>query len=116
MNSTGTIELRDFIRDIPDYPKPGILFKDITPLLRNPATFRLAIERMADHHRDLSIDVVVAAEARGFIFAHRGHWGWICRLQPGASYLRHSHSYELIRNRHVGNASMASSGSAGPDR
>lgn len=62
-------DLTKYIRDIPDFPKPGILFKDITPLLANPAAFKEAIRRMADHYRGRKIDAVVAAEARGFIFA-----------------------------------------------
>ena len=63
------VELKDYIRDIPDFPKPGILFRDITPLLSAPVVFREAIRRMADHFRGQPIDVIVAAEARGFIFA-----------------------------------------------
>ena len=63
------IDLKTFIRDIPDFPKPGILFRDITPLLASPAAFREAIRRLAEHYRGEKIDVVVAAEARGFIFA-----------------------------------------------
>ena len=63
------IDLTKYIRDIPDFPKPGILFKDITPLLASPEAFREAIRRMAGHFRDQRVDAVVAAEARGFIFA-----------------------------------------------
>jgi adenine phosphoribosyltransferase len=63
------LTLTDFIRDIPDFPKPGILFRDITPLLAHPAAFRQAIIEMAAPFRDEKIDVVAAAEARGFIFA-----------------------------------------------
>lgn len=61
-------ELTDFIYDVPDYPKPGIMFKDITPLLGNPAALALAIERMANPYRGKGIDLVVGAESRGFIF------------------------------------------------
>ncbi len=61
--------LKDFIRDIPDFPKPGILFRDITPLLAAPEAFGESIRRFANHYRDRDIDVIVAAEARGFIFA-----------------------------------------------
>jgi adenine phosphoribosyltransferase len=64
-----TLDLNQFIRDIPDFPKPGIVFKDITPLLASRDAFRATIGRMADQFRDRNIDVVVAAEARGFIFA-----------------------------------------------
>jgi adenine phosphoribosyltransferase len=67
--STNTTNLRDFIRDIPNFPKPGILFRDITPLLASPVGFRAAIEQLAEQYRDRVVDVIVAAEARGFIFA-----------------------------------------------
>ncbi len=63
------MDLHKFIRDIPDFPKPGILFKDITPLLANPPAFRNAIDRMADHYRRVPFDTVAAVEARGFLFA-----------------------------------------------
>src|ERR1700752_1522424 len=63
------LNLTDFIRSIPDFPKPGILFRDITPLLRSPAAFREAIVQMASPYRGMQIDVIAAAEARGFIFA-----------------------------------------------
>ncbi len=69
MSSHSTIDLRDYIRDIPDFPKPGILFRDITPLLASPTAFGEAIRRMVEHYRDVPIDAIVAAEARGFIFA-----------------------------------------------
>jgi len=63
------INLADHIRDIPDFPKPGILFRDITPLLAAPAAFRRAVVDLANPFRQEKIDVVAAAEARGFIFA-----------------------------------------------
>ena len=69
MAATVELDLKSFIRDIPDFPKPGILFRDITPLLAAPEAFRTAVGRLADQYRSESIDVVVAAEARGFIFA-----------------------------------------------
>jgi len=56
------------IRDIPDFPKPGILFRDITPLLQDPAGLSLAVEFLTQPFRDKHIDVVVGAESRGFIF------------------------------------------------
>jgi adenine phosphoribosyltransferase len=62
-------DLKKFIRDIPDFPKPGILYRDITPLLASPEAFGEAIKQMAERFRDSSIDAIVAAEARGFIFA-----------------------------------------------
>ena len=64
-----TIKLDDFIRDVADFPKPGIVFKDITPLLANPKALRMAIDQMAEKVSDLKIDVIAAAEARGFLFA-----------------------------------------------
>jgi adenine phosphoribosyltransferase len=59
--------LRSRIRDIPDYPKPGILFKDITPLLLDPEALDAATVALADWARPRDVDLVVAAEARGFI-------------------------------------------------
>jgi len=63
------MDLAKYIRDIPDFPRPGILFKDITPLLAEPRAFRQAIELFQEHYRDRRIDAVAAAEARGFLFA-----------------------------------------------
>jgi adenine phosphoribosyltransferase len=63
------MDLARYIRDIPDFPKPGILFKDITPLLAEPAAFQEAIDRLADQYRAEKIDAIAAAEARGFLFA-----------------------------------------------
>jgi len=63
------VRLTDYIRDVPDFPKPGILFRDITPLLADAAAFREVIQQLAAHYREAGIDVVAAAEARGFIFA-----------------------------------------------
>lgn len=62
-------DLKRFIRSIPDFPKPGILFRDITPLLASPVALRSAIDLMARHYQGQRIDAVAAAEARGFIFA-----------------------------------------------
>jgi adenine phosphoribosyltransferase len=61
------MSLAGFIRDIPDFPKPGIVFKDITPLLLDPGALDTAVRGLADWARPLEIDLVVAAEARGFI-------------------------------------------------
>jgi adenine phosphoribosyltransferase len=63
------MDLKQYIRDIPDFPKPGILFKDITPLLSAPAAFAEAVRRMAAHYKNKPIASVAAAEARGFLFA-----------------------------------------------
>ncbi len=63
------MDLAKYIRDIPDFPKPGILFKDITPLLAEPRAFQESIDRMHEHYRGRQVDAVAAAEARGFLFA-----------------------------------------------
>lgn len=65
----GALDLSKFIRDIPDFPKPGILFKDITPLLIDPAAFGETIRRMCAPFSGKGINRVAAAEARGFLFA-----------------------------------------------
>ncbi len=61
--------LREKIREIPDFPKPGILFYDITTLLKDPAAYRESIELMLEPYRGERIDVVVGMESRGFIFS-----------------------------------------------
>lgn len=61
-------KLRDLIRDVPDFPKPGVTFKDITPLLAHPAGLSLAVEYLTQPFRGMNIDLVVGAESRGFIF------------------------------------------------
>ncbi len=64
----GVAQLEKLIRDVPDFPKPGIVFKDITPLLRDPAGLSLAVEYLTQPFRSQRVDVVVGAESRGFIF------------------------------------------------
>jgi adenine phosphoribosyltransferase len=61
------LDLRAYVRDIPDFPRAGIVFKDITPLLLNPGALDGAVARLARFARELEIELVVAAEARGFI-------------------------------------------------
>ena len=61
-------QLHDFLRDVPDFPKPGILFKDITPLLRSPEALRRACELLGEPFRNDGVTVVAAIESRGFIF------------------------------------------------
>jgi adenine phosphoribosyltransferase len=68
MPSLATIDLRGYIRDIPDFPKPGIIFKDITPLLSDSTAFRTAISLLHEQYAGRGINVIAAAEARGFIF------------------------------------------------
>ena len=63
------VNLAHHIRDIPDFPKPGILFRDITPLLADAAALATAVERLAAPWHDAGLEAVVAVEARGFLFA-----------------------------------------------
>ncbi len=63
-----SIQLEDWIRDIPDFPQKGILFKDITPLLQDKAAFHAALDRLAAHYAGAGIQAVVGVESRGFIF------------------------------------------------
>lgn len=60
-------DLKEKIRDIPDFPQKGVLFKDITPLLKDPTCYRRAIELIASRYRDRNINLVVGVEARGFM-------------------------------------------------
>ncbi len=62
-------KLRDAIRDVPDFPSKGILFKDITPILQDGELFRIAIDTIVDRQKGKKIDAVVGIDARGFIFA-----------------------------------------------
>lgn len=67
--TTGPVEhIKRLIRDIPDFPKPGILFRDITPLLSDPSGLALSVELLANPFRGKKVDLVVGAESRGFIF------------------------------------------------
>jgi len=61
------VALRRWIRDVPDFPKPGILFRDVTPLLADPAAFRGAIEAVAAPFRSAGVERVIGIESRGFI-------------------------------------------------
>ncbi len=88
LGGASKLDIREYIRDIPDFPKPGILFKDITPLLSNPApAFGAAIARFHEHFADKKISVIAAAEARGFIFgaplALELHAGFVPIRKPG---------------------------------
>lgn len=63
------MDLKQHIRDIPDFPKPGILFRDITTLLQDPSAFRYAVESMAERFESAEADSVAGIDARGFMFA-----------------------------------------------
>ncbi len=65
----GIMDFKPYIRDIPDFPKKGIVFKDITPLLKDEKAFREAIDAFTRHYKDENIDKIVSVEARGYIFA-----------------------------------------------
>lgn len=69
MSESEPFDLRDYIRSVPDFPKPGILFRDITPLLASPRAFGWAVAALAERFRHKNVQVVAAAEARGFLFA-----------------------------------------------
>jgi adenine phosphoribosyltransferase len=94
------LDLKTFIRDIPDFPKPGIMFKDITPLLADPVAFRNSIDRIGAHFDGRPIDAIAAAEARGFLFAAplalRLHKPLVPLRKPGKlPYRTYSLKYEL---------------------
>ena len=75
------VDLRDYVRDIPDFPRPGIVFKDITPMLLEPRALRAAVEALAALARPLAPDIILAAEARGFIL------GAALALELGAGFV-----------------------------
>ena len=92
--------LRHAIRDIPDFPKPGIVFKDITPLLSNGTLFARTIDILADRYRNQRIDTVLGIESRGFIvgaaLAYKLGAGFCVVRKPGKlPYQTHSASYDL---------------------
>lgn len=94
------IDLKSFIRDIPDFPKPGILFRDITPLLASPEAFAETIRQLCAPFEDKGIDIVIGAEARGFIFAPPMAMqlgvGFVPVRKPGKlPGETHTHSYDL---------------------
>ena len=84
---TGTLDLRSYIEDIPDYPKPGIVFRDVTPLFLDPEALGHAITLLAEWADERDVDYVVAAEARGFVLggaiAARVGAGFIPARKPG---------------------------------
>src|SRR4051812_7436801 len=97
---TKTLDPRDWIRDIADFPKPGIVFKDITPMLGHPEAFRTVIDWLAEAFAGRSIETVAAAEARGFIFgaplALRLGAGFVPIRKPGKlPYATVSLEYQL---------------------
>lgn len=93
-------EIRGTIRDIPNFPKPGVVFKDITPLLADGSLFKRTIDLLADRYQSLAVDAVLGIESRGFIIgaplAYRLGAGFSIVRKPGKlPYETHSASYEL---------------------
>lgn len=94
------MELKDYIRNIKDYPKEGILFRDITTLLKDKDAFKLAIDKMAEQVKDKKIDLIVGAESRGFLIgsalAYRMNCGFIpVRKKGKLPYKTISEEYAL---------------------
>ena len=88
------------VRDVPDFPEPGIVYKDITPLLADADAFRTAVDALSDPYVDADVDVVVGVEARGFLFAapiaYRLGAGCIPFRKPGKlPYETVEHTYDL---------------------
>jgi adenine phosphoribosyltransferase len=81
------VDIASFVRDIPDFPKPGIVFKDITPVLADAGALDAAVTQLADFARPLEVDVVVGAEARGFLLgaalARELGAGFVLARKPG---------------------------------
>lgn len=93
-------DFKEFIRSIPDFPKPGILFRDITTLLKDKHAFKSAVDALAEEYKNKKIDKVVAVEARGFIFgggvAHRLNAGFVpVRKKGKLPWKTNSVTYEL---------------------
>ncbi len=96
------------VREVPDFPKPGILFYDITPLLKDPQCFQGIMEELADKFRDAGIDKIVGIESRGFIFgsplAIRLNAGFVPVRKPGKLP---ADVYEVKYNLEYGSNSLA---------
>jgi len=94
------VKLRELIRDVPNFPKPGVVFKDITPLLGHPAGLSLAVEYLTQPFRHTRVDWVAGAESRGFIFgtavARNLSAGFVPIRKPGRlPHDTHSEEYAL---------------------
>ena len=93
-------DLKRYIRDVPDFPKPGIVFKDITPLLGSPAALASSVELLAEPFRGSGVTKIAAIESRGFIFgscvARALGAGFVPIRKPGKlPWTTHRHEYEL---------------------
>ncbi len=94
------MNLKDYIRSVPDFPKPGIMFRDITPLLKSSDAMKEVIRRLAEPFRDAGITTILAAEARGFVFgaplAMELGAGFVPVRKPGKlPWETHKFSYDL---------------------
>ena len=94
------MDLKELIRDVPDFPKKGIIFKDITTLLKDKDAFKEAVDKLAEECEEKKIDTVVAVEARGFIFggvlAYKLGAGFVPLRKPGKlPYKTIKETYEL---------------------
>jgi adenine phosphoribosyltransferase len=92
--------LKELVRDIPDFPKKGIMFKDITPLLQNPSSLKEIVNKITERYANQKIDIVVGAEARGFLIgpavAINLDAGFVPVRKPGKlPYETASETYEL---------------------
>jgi adenine phosphoribosyltransferase len=76
-----SMNLKDYVRSVPDFPKPGIMFRDITPMLKSPDAMTAVIQRLAEPYRNSGITTILAAEARGFVF------GVPLALELGAGFI-----------------------------
>lgn len=100
MGEQSLISLKQLIRDVPDFPKKGIIFKDITPLLQEPNGLKEIAERISEQYKDKNIDLITGAEARGFIIgaavAYELGVGFIPIRKPGKlPYETASITYQL---------------------
>ena len=94
------MNLLDYLPGVPNFPKPGIMFRDISPLLGNPKAFRYAIEQLANLVKDWEFSHIVGIESRGFIFAsalaHHEHKSLVLVRKPGKlPLMTHKESYGL---------------------
>ena len=100
MTSTTPADISAAIRNVPDFPKPGIQFKDITPVLADARLFSAVIDQLIGHHQPGSVDAVVGIDARGFIFAAAAAVKLGCGFVPVRKkgklpYQTHEESYDL---------------------
>ncbi len=94
------MDLKQYIRNIPDFPEPGIMFRDITTLLQNPRAFRYAIDSMTERFKSVEVDAIAGIDARGFVFAaplalHLAAPLAIIRKRGKLPFQTHSQSYDL---------------------